>query len=396
MMAMSELITLFEPELLRQYSAQLLPSQLHALSAMKRCRTQLATCMLAQCDGCGQQRTVPHSCGHRSCPHCQHHESQQWLQRQLQAQVPATYFLITFTLPAELRRLAWQHQRVVYGLLMQCAWDTLKLFSHNDPQLRATPGAVAVLHTHNRRLDLHPHVHMAMPAAALDTQQRLWRTKVSRPNSKSAKKSKESQNSKATAGYLFNHKALAKVFRAKMLDAVKEAGLQLPAKLPAQWVVDCKAVGDGEKALVYLGRYLYRGVIQEKDIVRCADGKISFRYRDAKTGKTCLRTTSGADFLWLVLQHVLPKGLRRARNFGFLHPNSKRSLALLQQLQLRAPPCTPAWQRPRSAWVCACGQPMRILRRRMAPLHAHTAPATPPWPSACADPPRTQPLHTRH
>ena len=24
----------------------------------------------------------------------------------------------------------------------------------------------------------------------------------------------------------------------------------------------------------------------------------------------------------LVLQHVLPKGFRRARNYGFLHPNS--------------------------------------------------------------------------
>jgi len=91
--------------------------------------------------------------GHRACPHCQHHDSQVWLQRQLQSLVPATYFLVTFTLPAELRGLAWSHQRVVYALMMQCAWDTLATFSRNDPKLRATPGAVGVLHTHNRRLD---------------------------------------------------------------------------------------------------------------------------------------------------------------------------------------------------------------------------------------------------
>jgi hypothetical protein len=30
------------------------------------------------------------------------------------------------------------------------------------------------------------------------------------------------------------------------------------------------------------------------------------------------------------LQHTLPKGFRRARNYGFLHPNSKRTIALLQ------------------------------------------------------------------
>ena len=62
--------------------------------------------------------------------------------------------------------------------------------------------------------------------------------------------------------HLFNHKALAKVFRAKLLSAVEHAGLSLPAKLPATWVVDCRCVGDGQKALLYLSRYLYRGVIQ--------------------------------------------------------------------------------------------------------------------------------------
>jgi len=43
------------------------------------------------------------------------------LQRQLCALVPTSYFMLTFTLPAELRGLAWTHQRVVRALLMQCA-----------------------------------------------------------------------------------------------------------------------------------------------------------------------------------------------------------------------------------------------------------------------------------
>ena len=42
---------------------------------------------------------------------------------------------------------------------------------------------------------------------------------------------------------------------------------KLPTGVPGAWVVDCKNVGRGEKALAYLGRYLYRGVIQEKDIL---------------------------------------------------------------------------------------------------------------------------------
>ena len=51
--------------------------------------------------------------------------------------------------------------------------------------------------------------------------------------------------------------------------------MTLPANLPAQWVVDCKCVGSGEKVLVYLGRYLYRGVIQEKDIIGCENGQVT-------------------------------------------------------------------------------------------------------------------------
>jgi len=104
---------------------------------------------------------------------------------------------------------------------------------------------------------------------------------------------------------------------------------QFLAQLPARWVVDIKAVGDGQAALRYLGRYLYRGVISERDILRGKDGQGAFRYRDAKSGKPSTRTLPGADFLWLLLQHVLPKGSVRARNFCFLHHNARRSLRLL-------------------------------------------------------------------
>ncbi len=36
----------------------------------------LCSHMLAQCTGCGEQGSMLHSCGHRSCAHSQHHEAQ--------------------------------------------------------------------------------------------------------------------------------------------------------------------------------------------------------------------------------------------------------------------------------------------------------------------------------
>ncbi len=356
MITLSSVIERFEADYIAQY--QPLPSQLQALAALQRCRTRLAATFTAQCsnDNCRAQRVVPHSCGHRLCPHCQHFDSQRWIERQRRQLVAGPYFLVTFTLPAELRALAWANQRIVYAALMDCAWQTLREFARNHRQLRGCPGAVAVLHTHSRALQLHPHVHLAMPAAAVDEKQRLWR------------------QLQREQGYLFNHKALAKVFRGKLLACLKAQGLQPPVVLPERWVVDCKRLDHGGAAVVYLGRYLYRGVIQERDILRCDDTGVTYRWRDSKTAELRQRTVSGAQFLHLVLQHVLPKGLRRARSYGLLHPNAKRLAALLKLLVFRTPtPPPPSAERATLRCTC-CGSPMRIVLTRTPPAGRFPSP----------------------
>jgi len=341
MMRLADIVAQYTPALLEQYGHELLPGQRKALSAFQLCRSVTAPKMLLTCDGCEQECWMPHSCGNRHCPHCQAHESQCWIDKQLQKLVPGEYFMITFTLPAQFRALAWRHQRELYELIIRNAWATANTFSQNDKRLRGTTGAVTVLHTHNRRLDFHPHVHLVMPAVAFDAKQRLWRSKDS--------------------GFLFGHKALAKVFRAKMLDGIKQAGLKLPEQYPEEWVVHCKAVGSGQKALVYLGRYLYRGVLPEKNIVSNRNGNVTFRYQNSETRKMETRTLSGVGFLRKILLHILPKGFRRARNFGFLHSNSKLvKLVQLIKLVVIPPP------KPRPVVSCACcGMPMRIVRTRV-------------------------------
>ena len=103
-----------------------------------------------------------------------------------------------------------------------------------------------------------------------------------------------------------------------------------------------------------------------EDIVACGDGLVCFRYQNAKTGRTEQRTLAGADFLWLVLQHVLPKGFRRARNFGFLHPNCKRLIAVLHVLLKFVPGQSMAWVKERAPILCSCcGAAMVIVKTRI-------------------------------
>ena len=356
MIRLASIIDQFSTHFVQHYQQQLLPSHLKALSAMKLCRTRHSPKIQMQCQTCKHQTLVPHSCGHRHCPHCQNHESQQWIERQLQKQVPADYYMITFTLPAQLRSLAWRHQRLVYNLMFECVWNTLKTFSLNDKELGGVPGAVAVLHTHSRELKFHPHIHIVMPGATINKATRLW--------------------SKKSGQYLFNHKALAKVFRTKLLEAFSCNHLNLPSNYPDKWVVDCRHVGQGNKALVYLGRYLYRGVIQEKDILSCHNGLVTFRYQNSQSKKFQTKTLTAIKFLWLVFQHILPRGFRRARDYGFLHHNSKTLIKQIQFLFRIDPGIWIAKIKKRAQMICACcGHKMAIVKTQ---IPAYFYPDKPP------------------
>lgn len=343
-MNLSSLIKQFESSFLSAYGSRLHSVQYQALAAMKRCRTEGSTLMKTTCMECAHESYTPHSCGHRLCPHCQNHESWEWIERECQKRVKANYFMITFTLPKEFRPLVFAHQRSLLTLLFRAAWETVQQFSIRDKHLGGVAGATAVLHTHSRQLAFHPHIHLVIPAAVIDKGEGLWKQK--------------------RGHYLFNHKALAKVFRAKILAGIQAEGWRLPEHYPEKWVVDCRHVGSGEKALTYLGRYLYRGVIAEQDIVTVEEGMVTFRYLDHKTNKRELKTVSGMRFLWLILQHVLPYRFRRARSYGFLHPNSKLVTPLLRYLFRVDPHRQITTNKTRPAITCReCGGIMVVIQR---------------------------------
>ena len=342
-MELISIVEQFYDPFVAQYADRLLPSHRNALQAIRRCRTPDSGELQVRCPECEQGQWRPLSCGHRSCPQCQNHETNQWLDRQQAKLLPVSYFMVTFTIPFELRPLAWHFQEQIYAILFACAVSTLKDFGLNPKHLGAEMGMTAVLHTQTRRLDSHPHLHVIVPGGGVDKRRRQWK--------------------KIKGKYLFNAFNLARVFRARFLDAVNRAGLKIPVGVPEKWVVNCKRVGTGLPALKYLSCYLYRGVIAEKNILSCRDGMVTFRYIDSDTNQTCTRTLPGEEFLWLVLRHVLPKGFRRVRDYGFLHGNAKRLLCL-GQLVLRVM-IEPKPLRPRPVFRCPhCKAVMEITAFR--------------------------------
>ncbi len=309
-MEMATLVDQYYDKYIGRYGDIALPGQLKTLRAILRCRTPESGELYVQCPACDHAEWRPVSCGNRHCPKCQNHNTSQWIDKQQKKLLPVPYFMATFTLPRELRPLAWFNQKVIYSLLFKCISSTLKDFGLNPKHLGAEVGITMVLHTNTRNLDYHPHVHAVVPGGGIDRARRYWK--------------------KLKGDYLFNGRALATVFRARFLEAIQEVGLVMPKTMPEKWVAHCVCVGRGIEALKYLSRYLYRGVISEKNIVSNHNGLVTFKYIDSSIGETKLRTLPGEEFLRLIVQHVLPKGFRRVRDYGFLHGNAKKILSLVQ------------------------------------------------------------------
>lgn len=341
-MELSTLCSRYRERFLERHAKHTSQAQFSALNALQGCHTAQYGELTLACQACLAQATRFRSCGHRFCNQCQQHSTQAWLDRQHQKLLPVDYYLVTFTLPYELRALAKAHSATVFSHLMQCAAQTLKRFGLNKEGFAAELGMCAVLHTHTRRLDFHPHVHLIVPGGGIHVQRREWR--------------------KLKGRYLFNERALAKVFRGSFLNALARAGLQ-PPSAPGQWVAQCKNVGRGLPALQYLSRYLYRGVISNANILHDDGDNITFRYQDGKTHSWQHRTLPGEDFIALLLQHVLPTGLRRVRDYGFLHANAKALLRILQWVLRVAIPCSAA--RTKARFRCPhCQGDMQVIAMR--------------------------------
>ena len=185
-MQLSTIIDEYYDVFLSLHADTVLPGQIKALNAMRACRASDAGELFVSCPKCAHTQWRPLSCGHRSCPQCQNHETSNWIDRQQNKILPVHYFMVTFTIPCEFRHMVYQNQRRGYTLMFECVASTLRNFGLNPKFLGAEIGMTMVLHTHNRRLDFHPHIHVVVPGGGVDKARRQWKKK--RANTFSIKK----------------------------------------------------------------------------------------------------------------------------------------------------------------------------------------------------------------
>ena len=343
----------------QKYADKLLPSHRQTMWAIERCRTQALGGQLYGCPSCGEFQYSYHSCRNRHCPKCQHEQTQDWLETQRELLLPVPYFMLTFTLPSELRDLASRNQKLIYALLFHASAQATQKLAQDPRYIGGQIGLVGVLHTWTRNLFYHPHVHYLAPAGGLGPQGQ-WRP--------------------ARNHFFLPVKALSKLFRAAFRRALQNTALfpRIPEQVwRKDWVVHCKPVGNGLAALKYLAPYIHRVAISNRRLISIQHrgsmetSQVTFQYRASDTGQLKLCTLSVENFLHRFLQHILPHGFVKVRYYGFFGPTLRPRLSQLQNyLGKTIAPQQPdeihqdtTQTEPHQKIICpTCGQPMLFQR----------------------------------
>jgi hypothetical protein len=314
MVEIADIFRLHGPAYRAKFQDRMPPSHLRAMEDIERCRTEALGGQLYFCDRCQEHQYSYHSCKNRHCPKCQNDQANEWLDQQKDRLLPVGYFMVTFTLPEELRSLARSHQKTVYNSLFRASSEALLELASDPRFVGGKIGAVGVLHTWTRDLFYHPHIHYIATGGGLAADGQ-WRT--SRRN------------------FLVHVKPLSILFRAKFRDLLKQTDLfQLvdPRVWRKDWVVHSQPVGSGEAAFKYLAPYIFRVAISNYRILSLEDGQVTFSYKDSATDQTRYSTISAEEFIRRFLQHVLPKGFVKVRYYGLLAAANRDLLDQARQL----------------------------------------------------------------
>jgi hypothetical protein len=362
----------------QKYAGGLLPVHRQAMRAIENCRTEALGGQLYGCIPCQEFEYKYHSCRNRHCPKCQHELTQAWLEVQREMLLPVPYFMITFTLPSELRQLASRNQKVVYDLLFRASAEVTQKLAQDPHYVGGQIGLVGALHTWKRNMANHPHVHYLSPGGGLSADGQSWLP--------------------AHGDFFLPVLALSKMFRAAFQHGLQKTALynQVPLIVwRKKWVVNCIPVGDGHSALKYLAPYIHRVAISNRRLISITrlgsmeTSQVTFQYRPSDKGPFKLCTLSVESFIHRFLQHVLPHGFVKVRYFGFFGASVRSRLALLQQrLGKIADPeqadetaiakqaDETAIAEPRLKRLCPkCGQPM-VFQRTLQPQPRTLQPLT--------------------
>ena len=303
------------------------------IHAIMNCRTKVLGGHIEKCSNrnCDYETNAYNSCRDRHCPKCLNSKKIKWVFDRIKELLPIPYYHNTCTMPPMLHRLCLFNQAVIYDMFFKATSFALNAFSKDPKFLGAQLGFVGILHTWGKSLWYHPHIHYIVTGGGLSWDDRSrW---IQLPYQKK---------------FLFPVTALSKTIRGRFIKllrkAYKQGKLVFPGKLSAlssppafyafcgklgnqAWVCHVKPPFAGpEKVLAYIGRYTHRVAISNSRLLGIRDNRVIFKTKDYKDkGQVKVTSLPVETFIRRFTWHILPRGFRKIRHFGFFNTGFRKA-----------------------------------------------------------------------
>lgn len=295
------------------------------------CRTEPVPGLKSKCCECGTYHTVYKSCKRRLCPVCNGSASIKWIAKREAELLPTGYFMLTFTLPSELRSLFLLNKKRCYNMLFKCVSQTINnQIKEGFREFKGLPGFFSVLHTWDQRLNFHAHIHTVIPAGCISTDKTKWID--------------------SNPSFILPVRKLSAEFKIRMIKSIRKEfandDLIIPEEISdkstftnlledlyhKKWVVHSQAPGirkNPDGLIRYLARYVHKSAVSTKRIVKVEDGNVYLRYMDRKNKTGKVEVITEKVFMQRLVLHILPKGFKKVRFYGFMANHCRERMLVL-------------------------------------------------------------------
>lgn len=308
MVEIAAIVRLHGPAYRAHVGDRRLPRHRRAMQAIERGRTEPLGGQVYHCETCQEDPDSYHSGQHRHGPKCQQDHAQPGLEHQQRLLLPGPHFMVTLTLPADLRGLARRHQNTLSHLRFRSSAEAVQALALDPRFIGGRIGMVGGLPTGTRDWRDHPHVHDIVAGGGLSAEG-TWLP--------------------ARQACLVHVTPLSIRFRAKGRDARQQTAL-FPLVDAHVWhkdgVVHGEPGGRGEDAFRYLAPYILRVAISHHRVLTREDGHVTCQSKASATDQTRSATVPAQECMRRFLPHVRPDRCINVRDDGFLRPGNRHGL----------------------------------------------------------------------
>lgn len=260
-----------------------------------------------RCLRCGQgTHVVSMSCQSSLCLRCAVVYADNWVSQVSQALHEGVISRhIILTIPALLRTTFSQNTDVLLSACMRCGAQCLDEVLSVVCNKAVQSGSIVVLHTHGRNGQYHPHLHLLAASGGWDREGQRWEHVEYLP-----------------------YALLRRTWQWHVLTMVRQTlkSAAIQQVVDTCWRMYPKGlVTHVQKGAVparfqsvarYVAKYVVSPPIAVRRIDRYDGERVTYHYRSHRTDRVEHETVDVHTFIGRMVQHALPKGFKRIRQYG--------------------------------------------------------------------------------